>query len=287
MRIKITIILAAIILSANSIKAQDWIEKTLVHDGETREYVLHIPDVYDGNTKVPLMLNFHGFGGYATEYMKDADLRSLADSENFILVYPQGTLLDGYSHWNAALPGGDNKSEADDFGFVEALINELSAIYNIDTARVYACGFSNGGMLTYALAQYKGDLIAAVGIVSGAMLDLDAVPSRPVPVVIVHGTSDKVLPYYDNFYYNSVEDALNFWINFSNTNTTPVVNSFDDEGMLIEHYHYADGDRDVSVEHYKLNGGTHFWHDTLNYQGANTSRLIWEFVSKYDMNGLR
>ena len=41
-------------------------------------------------------------------------MRSLADSENFILVYPQGTLIEGFSHWNAALDSPDNKSDADD-----------------------------------------------------------------------------------------------------------------------------------------------------------------------------
>ena len=109
----------------------------LFHDGETREYILYVPNSYDGTSDVPLLLNFHGFGGYASEFMTYADMRSLAESEQFILVYPQGTDLDGYPHWNAALASPDNKSDADDFGFVEALINELSSNYSIDLERVY------------------------------------------------------------------------------------------------------------------------------------------------------
>ena len=69
--------------------------QTLSHNGITREYIVYVPDSYDGDASVPLMLNFHGFGQRADQYLKFADMRSLADSENFILVYPQGTLLDG------------------------------------------------------------------------------------------------------------------------------------------------------------------------------------------------
>ena len=138
--------------------------QTLSHDGITREYVIYVPDSYDGTSAVPLMLNFHGYGGIADQYLKYADMRPLADTENFILVYPQGTLLDGDPHWNSGLESDENKSDADDFGFVEALINEISSNYNIDLARVYSCGYSNGAFFTYALACYHSDKIAAIGL---------------------------------------------------------------------------------------------------------------------------
>lgn len=92
--------------------------QTLVHDGINREYILYIPNSYDGTSAVPLLVNFHGFGGSASEFMSYADMRSLAESDTFILVYPQGSCLNGSSHWNACPNGGDNKSDADDFGFV-------------------------------------------------------------------------------------------------------------------------------------------------------------------------
>ena len=115
-------------------------------DGETREYLIYIPNSYDTIKSVPLLLNFHGFGGSANEFMNDADMRSLAASYSFILVYPQGSSLDGFSHWNACPIGGDNKSDADDFGFVEAIINKVSSQYNIDVERIYSAGYSNALM---------------------------------------------------------------------------------------------------------------------------------------------
>ena len=126
--------------------------QTLAHNGITREYVVYVPDSYDENSRVPLMFNFHGFGQTADQYLNFADMRSWADTEKFILIYPQGTLLDGDPHWNAGLKSDDNKSNADDFGFVEALITEISSNYRIDPARVYSCGYSNGAFFSYSLA---------------------------------------------------------------------------------------------------------------------------------------
>jgi len=260
--------------------------QSLDHNGVKREYILYIPSSYNATSEVPLLFNFHGFGGDMSKYMNNADMRSLSEIENFILVYPQGTLLQGSSHWNPSLPHPDNKSDADDLGFIEALINELLSEYMIDSERIYACGYSNGAMMSYGLAFHKSDLIAAVGSISGAMLDTDIIPSHPMPVIIIHGTSDGVLPYNGSSDFNSVETTLNFWINFNNTNADPILNSEDDNGTTIEYYQYNEGDNDVSVEHYKIIRGDHIWFN-INYQESNTANLIWDFVSRYDINGLR
>lgn len=260
--------------------------QTMVHDGINREYVLYIPASYVGTSPVPLMLNFHGFGGSASKYMNEADMRSLAESDTFILVYPQGSCLDGSAHWNACPTGGDNKSDTDDFGFVESMINEISSQYNVDMERIYAAGYSNGGMMAYGLANHKSDLIAAVASASGAMLDCTGPTSHPMPVAHFHGTSDGVLPYNGNSYYNSAQSTLDYWINFNNTTTTPTVSSENNGGMTIEHFVYDQGDSSVSVEHYKYTGGGHVWFN-VTFQSQSTSELVWSFVSRYDINGLR
>jgi polyhydroxybutyrate depolymerase len=260
--------------------------QTLSHNNELREYIIYIPTSYNGTSKVPLLFNFHGYGGGASEYMDYADLRVLAESDTFILVYPQGSCLNGLSHWNPSLPGGDNKSSVDDLGFVEALINQVSSDYNIDSERIYACGYSNGGMFAYGLANYKSELFAAVGSVSGTILDFNGTTSHPMPVIHLHGTSDGVIPYNGNDDYNSAQSVLDYWVGFNNTVTNPTVNSDSNGGMSIEHYLYDQGDSGVSVAHYKFIGGDHVWF-SATYQGQNTSQLIWSFVSKYDINGLR
>lgn len=258
----------------------------IMHDGTAREYVMHVPESYTGITPVPLMINFHGYAGNARDYMNYADMRSLAEANSFILVYPQGSCLDGYSHWNACPLGGDNKSDADDFGFVETMINDIASQYSIDLDRVYAAGYSNGGMMAYGLANYRSNLIAAVASVSGAMLDCTGATSHPMPVVHLHGTADNVLPYNGGNGWNSTQRTLEYWINFNQTATSPELSSDNDQGMTIEHYAYDQGNNSVSVEHYKYIGGEHVWFNA-NFQGQSTSELIWNFVSQYDINGLR
>ena len=260
--------------------------QTLVHDGMNREYILYVPNSYDGTSSIPLLLNFHGFGGSASQFMQEADMRSLAEADTFILVYPQGSCLDGSSHWNPCPTGGDNKSTADDVGFVESMIGEISSQYTIDMERIYAAGYSNGGMMAYGLANYKSDLIAAVASVSGTMLNCTGPTSHPMPVVHLHGTSDGVVSYNGSNDWNSVQSTLDYWINFNNTVSTPIVNIDTTGGMTIEHYVYDQGDNSVSVEHYKYIGGDHVWFNEP-YQGQNASNLVWSFMSKYDSNGLR
>ena len=260
--------------------------QTLVHDGMNREYIIYVPNSYDGTSAVPLLFNFHGFGGSASEFINDADMRAEAEANSFILVYPQGSCLNGASHWNPCPIDGDNKSSADDLGFVEALVNEVSSQYTIDLERIYAAGYSNGGMMAYGLANYKSNLIAAVASVSGSMLDCLGNTSHPIPVVHLHGTSDGVIPYDGSNDWNSVQSTLDYWTSFNNTISTPTINVDTTGGMTIEHYVYGQGDNSVSVEHYKYIGGDHVWFNEP-YQGQNASNLVWSFMSKYDINGLR
>lgn len=258
--------------------------QTIEHDGLTREYIVYVPSAYDGNSQVPVMLNFHGFGGMAGDHLQDGDMRPQAESDTFLLVYPQGACLDGFSHWNASLPGGDNKSDVDDLGFINALLDQLVSDYSVDQERIYACGYSNGGMMSYALACYESERIAAIGSVSGIMIDQSSTcaPSHPTAMINLHGTSDDVLPYNGDSETNSTQSTIDYWVNFNNANTSPTMEI---DGN-IERYIYADGDSSVSVDHYKYNGGGHVWFSTT-YQGSDASQLVWDFVSQYDVNGLR
>ena len=130
------IFLIILLLFCKVLTAQNFISQTIEYDGNTREYELYIPSSYSQDVLSPLMFNFHGGNGTSEGQIAISDMRNLADENNFILVYPQGSLLDGYPHWNAGLPGGNNKSSTDDFGFVEAMIDEISATYTTDTDRI-------------------------------------------------------------------------------------------------------------------------------------------------------
>ena len=256
----------------------------LNYDGVDREYLQYIPSTYDGSNKLPVLLNFHGFGSSASDYMQYTDMTSLAESEGFVLVYPQGSDLNGSPHWNAALKGGDNKSNADDLGFIEALINKLSNQNLIDNKRVYAIGYSNGGMMSYAMACHKSNLVAAIASVSGTMLYIsNCEPNRSIPLLNIHGTEDPTLPYNGNNYYNSVDDALNFWNTNNNSDPSPNTTLLNTNLNNIQFFGFSNSDN-ISVDHYKIINGGHVWFD-ININGKNTSELVWEFFSKYDING--
>ena len=261
--------------------------KTLTHDNVNRNYLVYIPDSYDSEIDYPLMFLFHGFGGIASEFINTADMRDLAESKNFIVVYPQGLDLGGTgSHWNCSNPSADNKSDVDDIGFIENLIDQLIVDYPvIDSKRIYAAGYSNGGFMSYYLGC-NSKKFAAIGSVAGTMLDdsyQSCNASFPTAMINIHGTDDFDVPYDGNIYYPSIPEVVDWWKNFNNTPNEDLLTNQD--GSIEQYIYYNDaGDR--YVEHIKIIGGGHYWDDKLNYNGTNTSGLIWGFVSNYNIDGI-
>jgi polyhydroxybutyrate depolymerase len=134
----------------------------------------------------------------------------------------------------------------------DGIISEISSQYNVDIEKIYAAGYSNGGLMAYGLANYKTDLIATVAPVSGAMLDWKGPASHFMPTVHLHRTSDGVLLYNGDNYYSSAQSTLDYWIDFHNTLINPTASSSSNNGgMPIEHYVYDQVDSAVSVEHWK------------------------------------
>ena len=215
-------------------------------------------------------------------------MTAVADSAQFLLVYPQGTLLDGSPHWNNALPGPDNKSDAEDLGFVSELLAYLDSAYMIDRERIYACGYSNGGMMSYALACYLSNEIAAVASISGCLTDTSntCMPSHPTAVLSFHGTNDGVVSYTGGTEVLSQMDALTFWAEVNNCAATATVEPLSSNSYNLEHHAHLDGDSSVVSEHYKVIGGGHTWfHFELDGKSANW--LLWEFFDEFDIYGKR
>lgn len=264
--------------------------QTLEHDNLVREYTLYVPKSYDGSTPVPLMLNFHGFEGTASDHMQNADMRPLADSENFILIYPQGTELDGAPHWNTYPIGAGGKSSTDDLGFINALLDVILKDYAIDSSRVYAAGYSNGGDFTYSLACYMNDRITGIAPVSGLMwvqTMTDCKTSHPTAVISLHGTADFTRP-YDGYegYLLSIPESLELWAGKNNISGAATKTTISDGGVQIERHDYPNGDGNVSIKHYKVINGQHVW---LKFKddGVDSNRLIWNFLSQFNQQGLK
>lgn len=273
--------------------AQQTLNESMLHDCVTREYIVYVPAVYNGSSPVPLLFNFHGYGMSANSQMSYGNMRAVADTAGFILVYPQGTLFWGSPHWNVG--SWTSGSTADDIGFTEAMIDTLSANYNIDLNRVYSCGYSNGGYFSFELACQLSAKIAAIGSVGGTMSTEtynSCNPSHPTPVVTIHGTDDATVSYSGGKPDNSesLSDVNTYWANYNNTIVSPVVSTLPNinttDGSTVELSLYNNGDNCTSVEHYKVIGGDHDWPGSWGNMDINADPVIWSFVSKYDLNGL-
>jgi len=289
-------ILLVLIGTFSPILAQQTINGSVIHDGIQRDYILYIPAIYDGSADFPLVLNFHGFGSNANEQMFYGDFRDIADTEGFLLVHPQGTSLNGSQYWNVGSPGSSG-STIDDVGFTEALIDELANLYTINLDRVYATGMSNGGFMSFLLACQLSEKIAAIASVTGSMT-LDTYANcnaqHPTPILQIHGTSDNIVPYNGNTGSLSIDDVISYWVNYNNCDTNPTITTFPDldpsDGSIVEHIVYTGGDNASTTEHMKVIGGGHTWPGSVfilpgTNQDINASNEIWEFFSRFDING--
>ena len=291
-------ILSILVFVPTFLNAQETLTKTMIHNNESREYVIYIPKIYVESSPTPLMFNFHGYGSYVSIHMLINDMRPIADTAGFIVVYPKGLPLpaspSNQLHWNVG--SWTESSTSDDIGFIESIIDSISNDYNIDLNRVYSSGYSNGGYFSFELACQLSDKIAAIGSVAGSMSEKTYTacnPSHPTPVVTINGTSDS------NVYYNggnsyddnskSLSTVNNYWSNFNNTDSIYQINIPDintSDNSTIELTRYYNGDNCTSVEHYKVIGGEHAWPGSFGNMDINSSLIIWDFVSKYDKNGL-
>ena len=270
--------------------------KTININGVTREFILYIPSTYNSADAIPLMLNFHGWTMSASDQMNMSDMRALAESEKFILVYPQGTKFKnrfyGSTHWNVG--SWTKGSTSDDIGFVDELIDYMAVNYNIDLERIYACGYSNGGFFSHELACNLSNKIAAIGAVSANMSTRtkdNCNPSHPIPVVTVSGTNDNEVSYDGGNFEGQIShnEVLNYWINYNETDASPIISDLPNininDGSTVKLYQYKNGNNNVEIEHYKVINGGHDWPGTLGNMDIDADSIIWRFVSQFDING--
>ena len=167
---------------------------SVVSSGEKREYLLYVPDSYDRTRPAPLVISMHAAGLWPAAQMRMSQWNDAADRHGFIVVYPSGKDVRGPRIWRA----GGGAGLARDVRFISDLIDTLQAEYNIDPARIYANGLSNGGGMAFVLSCTLADRIAAVGMVGAAHLlpRTWCADQPPVPMITFHGTADLFTPYH-------------------------------------------------------------------------------------------
>tara|TARA_B100000900_G_scaffold406543_1_gene417727 strand:- start:1033 stop:2106 length:1074 start_codon:yes stop_codon:yes gene_type:complete len=269
--------------------AQGYISETIQHDGLIREYSIYVPASYDGTTNFPLLFNLHGGGGNITFHIGISDMSPIADTANFIVVYPQARPdpSDGNSfNWIAKVPG-----TFDDVPFFNSLIDTIASNYQIDQNRIYACGYSLGGDMSFELACKLNSRIAAIAPIARTMQanpNSFCSPVHPTGVLTILGTDDSTSPYngitYQGVeYYLSAAATQSYWATHNNCDLTASVNIV---SSSVEQYSWSTALGCTYVEELKVIGGGHDWPGSFGNMTIDSNIEIWEFVSRYDINGL-
>jgi polyhydroxybutyrate depolymerase len=266
---------------------------TLVSSGKKRAYLLYVPQKYDPSIPTPLVISLHGYAEWPAHQMQISRWNDLADQYGFIVVYPSGTHFP--LRWRTRRTTASDSDPMLDVKFISDLIDQLERTYRIDPARIYANGLSNGGGMAFVLSATLSERIAAVGLVSGAYLyPWEACsPSRRVPAVVFHGTSDRIVPFRGG---PSRAFALPFppipeWID-----TLACRNGCDETPLKLPSQGEASGVRFMNgmaeVLFYTITGGGHAWpggkpmprfivgHTT---QDIDATQVMWDFFQQHPL----
>ena len=241
--------------------------------GETRNYQLYVPGTVLANC--PLVLSLHGAGGQSIDYSPFR--KDVADLAGCIVAYPQGLQTSfpiGFggstTGWTAS--GEDNA----DVAFLKAVIEDVASKYQIDRKRIYCCGFSNGGMMTYAMSNACSDEIAAFASISGYPLNefhLRHTGARPVPFLHIHGKADNFV-LYEKMPTIVDEMVARFGANPVPTKTT---------GSGYTKSVYAAADGSFPYVYYEIDGMGHSDY-TANTEDGNSARTMWNFFTQYTLD---
>ena len=177
-----------------------------------RKYFLNVPSTYIAGTASPLLIGFHGIGGSAAIFRNSTKLDLYADERGMIAVYPEGygPEFGVEASWNAGLCCGlANLNELDDVTFTAAIIDSIETKYSVDKGRIWAVGFSNGGMLSYRLACELSEKITAIGVGAGSLMSKTCNTTKPVSIIHLHGGSDADILFNGSGFYNTRDVVSN------------------------------------------------------------------------------
>jgi polyhydroxybutyrate depolymerase len=152
--------------------------------GDQRRVRLYVPASPPAEP-MPLVVHLHALGESTRDAVSETGWDRLAGSAGLIVAFPPAR----ERAWSVQVTPGLPDDDVDEV-FLGGLIDQLVATYPVDARRVYVTGFSMGAVMAGRLACRLSDRVAAVAIVSGTPWVGACTPSRPVSVLIVHGTGD-------------------------------------------------------------------------------------------------
>jgi polyhydroxybutyrate depolymerase len=282
-------------------------ERTIIHEGVEREYLVHIPDNLTEDS--PIVFVIHGFTDSAKQIMEYSGMNEVADREGFMVVYPQGTTdSEGNTFFNVGYEFHKD-STIDDVSFIRNLFVSLSEEYSLKRKQGFATGMSNGGDMSYLLACTSADLFRAVAPVAGSLMakikeTCDTQSS--VSIFEIHGTGDLITLFYGDMEnnggwgaYYDLPSTISFFAeayNLDKRSTKIIAKKGEGSEYDIYHQRHWSQNSDEEVWMYEIVEGRHVWpgfkiHWWKNpifwyYFGSgnediNASEEVWRFFKKY------
>lgn len=230
------------------------------------------------------------------EYLRGnaVDMAGLTDAARLVRDYGVWVILpeSANGRWNYGLT---SFSQADDVGFLTTVIDDAVNRFGVDPHRIYMGGYSNGAEMTQRYACDRPDKIAAGAIISGSIHVSDVAackPTRPVPMIIFHGTADPQIKYEGNLLFTSSKATAELWAGNADCNLVPLV--YDqpdtaDDGTTVRLNRYIGCRDNARVDQYVITGGGHTWPGALTFsqglgrasQDVSATPLMWDFFKQF------
>lgn len=166
--------------------------------GTMRSFIVHRPAALDPNAPAPIVIIPHGFTQNAEDLYRITRYWELGEQEGFVTLFPDGATYAG--PWNVGQPSCQSVfgllplGNADDQAFLDAMLAFVEADQCVDQEHVFIAGFSMGGYFSNETACFN-DKFRAIAPHSGGSHDLAKCPGKRKPVIMFHGSGDKLIPY--------------------------------------------------------------------------------------------
>lgn len=239
-------------------------------------------------TKAPAIVLLHYLHGTPEDMADLTNIARVARDSGAWVILPDGV----QGKWNY---GAASVKTVNDVKFLGRVIDDAIANYPIDAQRIYMAGYSNGGLMAQRFACEQPGRIAAVGVVSTTIEQLDALGCRPpvgTPMLYINGVADPIVPFNGNLLKHSAAETLALWRRLDGCTDTAADSTIPDavpDGTSSVVHSWRDCADGLAIEQYVVTGGGHTWPGSTRYtlglgvttQDFSATDVIWAFVSQF------
>lgn len=262
-------------------------EESMLLDNVKRTFIVHEPLPSVGQRSLVFIL--HGNGGSGALMKTVTGFNDIADKNNMIVVYP-----DGYDQaWN------DGRSTVrvkhiDDVKFFKTMTENLIKKYDINPAKVYVAGLSNGAMMALRLSC-ESDIFKGVAAISASMPQdmINRCSNKPISRLMMVGNKDPIIPYNGGEIQSfgkrgqagqvlGLAASMQYFKKLNSITDTPIVHT--ERGIVRTLYNH----QNIQLQGYEIDGGGHTWGSSLSRLPetvvgglppvyVNASQIVWNF----------